>query len=30
MRDSIIVDRKAEVWRRLQTVTDPELDGAGH
>jgi metal-sulfur cluster biosynthetic enzyme len=26
MRDSIIVDRKAEVWRRLQTVTDPELD----
>ena len=20
------VDRKAEVWRRLETVTDPELD----
>jgi metal-sulfur cluster biosynthetic enzyme len=26
MRDSINVDRKAEVWRRLETVTDPELD----
>jgi metal-sulfur cluster biosynthetic enzyme len=26
MRDAIAVDRKAEVWRRLQTVTDPELD----
>ena len=26
MRDSTAVDRKAEVWRRLQTVTDPELD----
>jgi metal-sulfur cluster biosynthetic enzyme len=26
MRDSIIADRKAEVWRRLETVTDPELD----
>jgi metal-sulfur cluster biosynthetic enzyme len=26
MADSITVDRKAEVWSRLQTVTDPELD----
>ena len=26
MRDAIIADRKAEVWRRLETVTDPELD----
>jgi metal-sulfur cluster biosynthetic enzyme len=26
MRDATTVDRKAEVWRRLQTVTDPELD----
>jgi metal-sulfur cluster biosynthetic enzyme len=26
MRDAITVDRKAEVWRRLETVTDPELD----
>ena len=26
MRDSINADRKAEVWRRLETVTDPELD----
>jgi metal-sulfur cluster biosynthetic enzyme len=26
MRDSIAADRKAEVWRRLETVTDPELD----
>jgi metal-sulfur cluster biosynthetic enzyme len=26
MRDSITVDRKTEVWRRLETVTDPELD----
>jgi metal-sulfur cluster biosynthetic enzyme len=26
MRDSITADRKAEVWRRLETVTDPELD----
>jgi len=26
MRESIIADRKAEVWRRLETVTDPELD----
>jgi metal-sulfur cluster biosynthetic enzyme len=26
MRDSSTVDRKAEVWRRLETVTDPELD----
>jgi metal-sulfur cluster biosynthetic enzyme len=26
MRDPTTVDRKAEVWRRLQTVTDPELD----
>ena len=26
MRNSTAVDRKAEVWRRLQTVTDPELD----
>jgi metal-sulfur cluster biosynthetic enzyme len=26
MWDSIIADRKAEVWRRLETVTDPELD----
>ena len=26
MRDSTAVDRKAEVWRRLQTVADPELD----
>ena len=26
MRDRTTVDRKAEVWRRLQTVTDPELD----
>jgi metal-sulfur cluster biosynthetic enzyme len=26
MRESINVDRKAEVWRRLETVTDPELD----
>jgi metal-sulfur cluster biosynthetic enzyme len=26
MRDSIHADRKAEVWRRLETVTDPELD----
>jgi metal-sulfur cluster biosynthetic enzyme len=26
MRDAISVDRKAEVWRRLETVTDPELD----
>jgi metal-sulfur cluster biosynthetic enzyme len=26
MRASIIADRKAEVWRRLETVTDPELD----
>ena len=26
MRDPTAVDRKAEVWRRLQTVTDPELD----
>jgi metal-sulfur cluster biosynthetic enzyme len=26
MRDSINASRKAEVWRRLETVTDPELD----
>jgi metal-sulfur cluster biosynthetic enzyme len=26
MRDSINADRRAEVWRRLETVTDPELD----
>jgi metal-sulfur cluster biosynthetic enzyme len=26
MRDPTTVDHKAEVWRRLQTVTDPELD----
>jgi metal-sulfur cluster biosynthetic enzyme len=26
VRDSINADRKAEVWRRLETVTDPELD----
>jgi metal-sulfur cluster biosynthetic enzyme len=26
MRESISADRKAEVWRRLETVTDPELD----
>ena len=26
MRDSIHAARKAEVWRRLETVTDPELD----
>jgi metal-sulfur cluster biosynthetic enzyme len=26
MRESIGADRKAEVWRRLETVTDPELD----
>ena len=26
MRDSISASRKAEVWRRLETVTDPELD----
>jgi metal-sulfur cluster biosynthetic enzyme len=26
MQDSINADRKAEVWRRLETVTDPELD----
>jgi metal-sulfur cluster biosynthetic enzyme len=26
MRAETIVDRKAEVWARLQTVTDPELD----
>jgi metal-sulfur cluster biosynthetic enzyme len=26
MRDSIAADRKAEVWRKLETVTDPELD----
>jgi metal-sulfur cluster biosynthetic enzyme len=26
MRGPTTVDRKAEVWRRLQTVTDPELD----
>jgi len=26
MRDSITADREAEVWRRLETVTDPELD----
>jgi metal-sulfur cluster biosynthetic enzyme len=26
MRDATTVDHKAEVWRRLQTVTDPELD----
>jgi metal-sulfur cluster biosynthetic enzyme len=26
MRAQTAVDRKAEVWRRLQTVTDPELD----
>jgi metal-sulfur cluster biosynthetic enzyme len=26
MRDSTAADRKAEVWRRLETVTDPELD----
>ena len=26
MRDSITAERKAEVWRRLETVTDPELD----
>jgi metal-sulfur cluster biosynthetic enzyme len=26
MRDAITADRKAEVWRRLETVTDPELD----
>jgi metal-sulfur cluster biosynthetic enzyme len=26
MRDAISVDRKAEVWRQLETVTDPELD----
>jgi metal-sulfur cluster biosynthetic enzyme len=26
MRESINADRKAEVWRRLETVTDPELD----
>jgi metal-sulfur cluster biosynthetic enzyme len=26
MRESINADRKAEVWRQLETVTDPELD----
>jgi metal-sulfur cluster biosynthetic enzyme len=26
MRDPTTADRKAEVWRRLETVTDPELD----
>jgi len=26
MGDSITAKRKAEVWRRLETVTDPELD----
>ena len=26
MRDSSNADRKAEVWKRLETVTDPELD----
>jgi metal-sulfur cluster biosynthetic enzyme len=26
MQESINADRKAEVWRRLETVTDPELD----
>jgi metal-sulfur cluster biosynthetic enzyme len=26
MRDAINASRKAEVWRRLETVTDPELD----
>jgi metal-sulfur cluster biosynthetic enzyme len=26
VRESISADRKAEVWRRLETVTDPELD----
>jgi metal-sulfur cluster biosynthetic enzyme len=26
MHASKAIDRKAEVWRRLQTVTDPELD----
>jgi metal-sulfur cluster biosynthetic enzyme len=26
MRNSISAERKAEVWRRLETVTDPELD----
>jgi metal-sulfur cluster biosynthetic enzyme len=26
MPDSLAADRKAEVWRRLETVTDPELD----
>jgi metal-sulfur cluster biosynthetic enzyme len=26
MPESIIAGRKAEVWRRLETVTDPELD----
>lgn len=26
MRDTITAGRKAEVWRRLETVTDPELD----
>ena len=26
MRASKAIDRKTEVWRRLQTVTDPELD----
>jgi len=26
VRESINADRKAEVWRRLETVTDPELD----
>jgi metal-sulfur cluster biosynthetic enzyme len=26
MRDSLAADRRAEVWRRFETVTDPELD----
>jgi metal-sulfur cluster biosynthetic enzyme len=26
MQDPIAVDRKTEVWRQLETVTDPELD----
>jgi metal-sulfur cluster biosynthetic enzyme len=26
MRESNVADRKAEVWRQLETVTDPELD----
>jgi metal-sulfur cluster biosynthetic enzyme len=28
MRDSISAERRAEVWQRLETVTDPELDEA--